>query len=57
MIDWWKENGCYYLTLSSRTLIQMRGGCDIDRSFNFFTSMTRQPDSAAMTPSVFGATK
>ena len=53
MLDWWKQNKKNYSQLSAipvRALIQTRSGCDIDRSFNYFSNMTRYPVSTAMAP-------
>ena len=53
MLDWWDFNESNYNVLKqmvSRALIQMRGGCDIDRSYNYFTTLTRQPTSNSMAP-------
>ena len=53
MLHWCYINGSNYNILQqmvSRSSIQLCGGCDIDRSYNDLTTMTKDPVAHAMTP-------
>ena len=53
MLDWWDIDGSNYSILqqmTSESSIQLRGGWDIDTSYNYFITMTREPTTRATTP-------
>eukprot|EP01084_Bolivina_argentea_P152424 265908_1 len=50
---WWKSNEREYKYLSVialRCLNALRGGCDVERSFNHFSKMNRSGNAATMGP-------
>ena len=53
MLHWWNIDGSNYNTLQQmiyRSSTQLCGFCDIDRSYNDFTTMIKEPTAHAMTP-------
>ena len=53
MLDWWDIDGSNYSILqqmTSKSLIQLRDAWDIDTSYNYFITMTREPTTRATTP-------
>ena len=53
MIVWWDNNQPNYKRIQpiiKRPLKNMKGGCDVERSFNYFSKMMKQPEAASMNP-------
>ena len=53
MIEWWKaykvSSGCKQLaSIALRALKQMKGGCDVERSFVYYSDMMRSNEASSM---------